>query len=166
MNLADFVFALIVAMTLAGAFLAVWLKNVFYNALSLIVCLFGVACLFIYLNSEFLAVMEVIVYIGAISVAIIFAIMLSRPMFQKHEKRNPVKLLTGFALAATLFWILSKVIVNTQWPTESLEGDYSIRAIGHTLLGAHILPFEVISVVLLVAIIGAIVIANREGSAR
>jgi hypothetical protein len=60
MTLADLIFIAIVIMTLTGAFLAVWLKNVLYNALSLIVCLFGIACLFIYLNSEFLAIMEVL----------------------------------------------------------------------------------------------------------
>ncbi len=164
MNLADFVFTLIVGMTLVGAFLAVWLKNVFYNALSLILCLFGVACLFIYLNSEFLAVMEVIVYIGAISVAIIFAIMLSRPMTQKHEKRSPVKLLSGLGLSSALFWILTQAIGKTHWPLEETGGDYSIRSIGKSLLTVNILPFEMISLVLLVAIIGAILIARQKES--
>ena len=106
----DFVFIAIACMTLTGAFFAVWLKNVFYNALSLVLCLFGMACLFIYLNSEFLAVMEVIIYIGAIAIAIIFAIMLSHPMLQKKEPRDWKKGTRSLVIGALLFIGIQKVI--------------------------------------------------------
>ena len=158
----EIVFAVIVAITLTGAILAVTLKNVFYNALSLILCLFGVACIFIYLNSEFLAILEVIVYIGAISIAIIFAIMLSRPMLQTHETRNLGKTLRSAILGAGLFDVLVKMIHSTVWPTGAEEGDYSIQAVGKSLLSVQALPFEVISVILLIAIIGALVISSSE----
>src|SRR5438045_2091421 len=107
---------MLVAITLLGAVLAVGLKNVFYNALSLILCLFGVATIFVYLNSEFLAIMEVIVYIGAISIAIIFAIMLSRPMLPTSEPRNFGKILRSGILGALLFAALVKMIRQTSWP--------------------------------------------------
>ncbi len=165
MNLTEIVFILIAALTLTGAFLAVSLKNVFYNALSLILCLFGVACLFVYLNSEFLAVMEVIVYIGAISIAIIFAIMLSRPMQQAHEPRSVSKNVRGGILAGLLFAVLAKIVQKTAWPVAAQEGDYSIKAVGKMLLTVQALPFEVISVVLLIAIIGALVISSSEEKA-
>ena len=164
MILADIVFISIVIITLASALMAVWLKNVFYNALFLILSLFGVACLFIYLNSEFLAIMEVIIYIGAISIAIIFAIMLSRPMFQRHEKRDVKKILRSLVIGALLFFGIAKTIHLTQWPQASVEGDYSMRAIGKMLLAQSVLPFEVVSLVLLVAIIGALVISNTKDS--
>lgn len=160
MILTEIVFAALVAITLIGALLAVTLKNVFYNALSLILCLFGVAALFIYLNSEFLAVMEVIVYIGAISIAIIFAIMLSRPMMQKDEPVNFGKILRSAVLGALFFGVLAKMIGSTQWPVTSQEGDYSIKAVGKMLLTSQGLPFEVISLILLIAIIGALVISS------
>jgi NADH-quinone oxidoreductase subunit J len=156
------VFIGIVIFTLTGAFLAVWLKNVFYNALALILCLFGVACLFIYLNSEFLAVMEVIIYIGAISIAIIFAIMLSQPMIQKTEKRDPKKMLRSVIVSALLFAGTLKTLRASSWPSVSTEGDYSLRAIGKELLTTQILPFEVVSLVLLIAIIGALVISYSK----
>lgn len=162
MMLADIIFTIFFALTIIGALGAVFLKNVFYNALCLIVSLFGVAAIFIYLNSEFLAVMEIIIYVGGISIAIIFAIMLSRPMFQKYERRAPLKLGRA-ALLSALFgagiWLTLK---KTNWPLVSLEGDYSIRALGKSLLSVNILPFEVISVILLVAIIGALVISNKQ----
>ena len=160
MIITEIVFATLVAITLIGALLAVTLKNVFYNALSLILCLFGVAALFIYLNSEFLAIMEVIVYIGAISIAIIFAIMLSRPMTQKDEPANFGKTLRSGLLGVLFFGVLAKMIGSTQWPITSQEGDYSIKAVGRMLLSSQALPFEVISLILLIAIIGALVISS------
>src|SRR3989338_5591589 len=162
MTLADLVFSAIVVLTLAAALMAVSLKNVFYNALSLIVCLFGVACLFIYLNSEFLAIMEVIVYIGAISIAIIFVIMLSQPMFQKDEARNLKKIARSLLIAGLFFWGVHKTLRATQWPGASAEGDYSMKALGKAFLTTSLLPFEAVSLILLVAIVGALVISSGK----
>ena len=165
MNVQDAVFIGIAAITLLAAFLAVWLKNVFSNALSLILCLFGMAALFIYLNAEFLAVIQVIIYIGAISIAIIFAIMLSRPWFHPMPARNKWKLLRSVLTASLLFAGLSKVSSLTKWPSADMESDhFSMREIGKSILTTYALPFEVVSLVLLVAIIGALVISssNRE----
>ncbi len=166
MNLADFFFMAVAGITLLGAFFAVWHKSVFYNALSLILCLFGVAALFIFLNSEFLAVVEVIIYIGAISIAIIFAIMLSRPLFEKSEKPEPKKLLRSLVIAALLFTGLVRVIRLTQWPlvTDPAQGDYSMRAVGKALLTTNLLPFEAVSLILLIAIVGALLISNTRDS--
>lgn len=161
----DAVFFLIVAMTLIGAFCAVWLKNVFYNALALILCLFGVACLFVYLDAEFLAVIEVIVYIGAISIAILFAIMLSRPMQSADESRSSGKNFKSLAIAGLLFAALAEVVRRTAWPTSSVVGDGSIRALGKALLGWAVLPFEAVSLVLLIAIIGALTLSGEKDNA-
>ncbi|MGH7197976.1 MAG: NADH-quinone oxidoreductase subunit J family protein [Candidatus Omnitrophota bacterium] len=160
--MSDFIFISIVAMTLFGALLAVSLKNVFHNALGLILSLFGVACLFIYLNSEFLAIMEVIIYIGAISIAIIFAIMLSQPMFQKAEKRNPAKLLRSLVIAGLFFAGLFTTLRKAPWPKTNVDGDYSLAAIGKELLTTNVLPFEAVSLVLLVAIVGALVLSGSK----
>ncbi|MBI4353138.1 MAG: NADH-quinone oxidoreductase subunit J [Candidatus Omnitrophica bacterium] len=162
MTIADIAFLLIGFITLLGAFLAVWPQKVFYNALALILCLFGVACLFIYLNSEFLAVMEVIIYIGAIAVAILFAIMLSQPIFQKPEKRNPVKIIRAAVVAGLLFAGVFLTFRNTQWPQRGTQGDYSLKAIGMALLRENVLPFEAVSLVLLLAIIGALLLSGRK----
>ncbi len=160
--IADAFFLILASIVLIGAFLAVWLKNVFYNALSLILCLFGVAGIFIYLNSEFLAIMEVIIYIGAISIAIIFAIMLSQPMTQKKEARDFKKITRSVLIAGLLFVGILKTLRLTQWPAVSVEGDYSLKAIGKGLLTVSVLPFEVVSLVLLIAIVGALVISSRS----
>ena len=164
MTIADIVFCGLGAVTLTGAFLAVWLKNVFYNALALILSLFGVAALFIYLDAEFLAVIQIIIYIGAISIAIIFAIMLSRPWFQKQAPRSPAKLSRALFSSALLLAGLVTLLRETRWPAVP-SGDVSIHGIGKALLTTYALPFEAVSLVLLVAIIGALLISSsKEGA--
>ena len=165
MNLQDAIFIGIVAVTLLGGVLAVWPRNVFYNAMALILCLFGVAGLFIFLNCEFLAVVEVIIYIGAISVAIIFAIMLSQPWSQQHTARNASIMLRALLAASFLFGGLMQTIQIGAWPAGPPEGDFSLRAIGKALIGTYALPFEAVSLVLLVAIIGALVVSSSRDSA-
>lgn len=166
MTLPDLFFILFAGITLVGALLAVGLKNTFHNALGLILALFGVAGLFIFLNAEFLAVMEVIIYIGAISIAIIFAIMLSQPMFTRTDKRQPNKVLRSIFVSILVFFGVWKAVSSTTWPSAVVEGDYSMRAIGHAFLTSAILPFEAVSVVLLIAIIGALVISGLKETAK
>ncbi len=162
MILTDFVFTCLAVTLLISAFMAVWLKNVFYNALFLILSLFCVACLFIFLNSEFLAIIEVLIYIGAIAIAIIFVIMLSRPMFQKDEKRQGKKIAAALFIVVVLFLTMLKAFHHTDWPKATVEGNYSIPAIGASLLTQNVLAFEVISIILLIAIIGALVLSNKK----
>ena len=158
----DAVFVSFAGLTILGAFCAVWLKNVFYNALGLILSLFGVAALFIFLNSDFLAVMEVILYIGAIAIAIIFAIMLSKLGLRQNEPRSVVKITRSAAIAALVFILLQRTVRETSWTPASPDGDYLMRAIGKQLLTVYALPFEVVSVVLLVAIIGALLLSGQD----
>jgi NADH-quinone oxidoreductase subunit J len=165
MSLQDIVFLGIAGITLLGAALAVWPKNVFYNAMALILCLFGVAGLFIYLNSEFLAVVEVIIYIGAISIAIIFAIMLSKPWTQQHGHRKGGKVLRSLLAAGALFFGLFQILRSSPWTQASSDGDYSMQAIGRSLLSVYALPFEAVSLILLIAIIGALVISGSKDGA-
>ena len=165
MSLQDLIFIGVVAITLLGGVLAVWPRNVFYNAMALILCLFGVAGLFIFLGSEFLAVVEVIIYIGAISIAIIFAIMLSKPWSQQQSPRNTPKVLRSLLAASFLFGGLMQTIRSTHWPAGAPEGDGTLGAIGRSLIGTYALPFEAVSLVLLVAIIGALVVSNSKDTA-
>lgn len=159
--IADSAFVLFAALTLIGAFGAVALRNVFHNALSLMLALFGVAGLYIFLDAEFLAVMQVIIYIGAISVAIVFAIMLSQPMFRKTKPRSTPKVLRSALLGGALGVALWRVLSTASWPADDRPGA-SISELGRALLGWAIVPFEAVSLVLLVAIIGALVLAGRK----
>ena len=164
LSIGDLIFMGFVGITFAGAFMAVSLKNIFHNALSLALTLLGTAGIFIFLHSEFLGLMQVLIYAGAISIAIIFAVMLSPPLSLKPRPRSLTKILVSLAVSALVFVTLAYIFIRTPWPV-SVEvdgGDYSVAHLGEVLINRYAFAFELISVVLLVAILGAIVIAREE----
>lgn len=154
-------FAAVVALAFAGALIAVFPRNILYNILGLIVCLTGVAGLFVYLGSPFIALMQLLIYVGAICISIIFAIMLSRPLHLSVPKRHLPKVGLAAAVGAAVFLMLAGIISRTPWqPAASRSSDWSVTTLGHYLLTRYDLVFEAISLVLLVAILGAIVISG------
>ncbi len=172
--LAQFTFWAVVGLTFVGAFLAVGLKNIFHNVLGLALALFGVAGIFLYLGSPFVAVMEILIYVGAICIAIVFAVMLGRPLYLGGPPRNVGKTILTFAVSALVFVALLVLILKTDWqpsPGRTLAQSFTfwgldsvgwdIQTIGRSLLTNYALVFELISVVLLVAIIGAVLTAGR-----
>jgi NADH-quinone oxidoreductase subunit J len=159
--LAQVGFAAVVTLTFAGALIAVFPRNILYNVLGLALCLTGVAGLFLYLNSPFIALMELLIYVGAICISIVFAIMLSRPLHLSLPKRHLPKVGLAFGAAVLIFVMLCAVIFRTKWqPALVRSSDWSVATLGRYLLTQYDLVFEVISLVLLVAILGAIIIAG------
>jgi NADH-quinone oxidoreductase subunit J len=154
-------FAGVVTLTFAGALIAVFPRNILYNVLGLIVCLTGVAGIFLYLGSPFIALMELLIYVGAICISIIFAIMLSRPLHLSLPKRHMPKVGLALGVGAVVFLMLSTIIYSTAWrPASVRSSDWSVATLGNYLLTRYDLVFEVISLVLLVAILGAIIISG------
>lgn len=155
-------FYLIAGIIVIFSFMAVTLKNIFHSALSLIVALLGVAAIYIYLHAEFLALLQILIYVGAIMTLIIFGIMLtlkiSDKTLQQHNKQQLLSFLISGALAALLISIFTrfKVSAVTSVTTPSLS------QIGKELLSKYALPFEIISIILLAALIGAVVISSKE----
>jgi NADH-quinone oxidoreductase subunit J len=158
----DAILLFFIAWTLCMAMMTVGLPNVFHNALAFVGAMFGVAVLFLFLNCEFMAVVQVLIYIGAVAVVIVFAIMLSPPIYEPEPRRRAAKVIGGLVVALASFGLLSYVVISTQWkPAPDALNDYSVKRVGWLLLQTYALPFEVISVVLLVAIVGAVLIAGR-----
>ncbi len=160
----DLIFLLFAAITIAGALMAVGLKNIFHNVLSLALTLLGTAGIFIFLHAEFLALVQVLIYAGAISIAIIFAIMLSPPLSMKPVPRSMTKILVSACVSALVFAVFVYIFIKAPWQV-SLDpslGDYSVVHLGEVLVEHYAFAFELISVVLLVAILGALVIAREE----
>jgi NADH:ubiquinone oxidoreductase subunit 6 (subunit J) len=154
-------FFLVVALTLVGAFIAVAARNIFHNVLGLAASLFGVAGLFLYLNSPFVALMEILIYVGAICIAICFAIMLSEPLHLPRPPRSKTKMLGALVGAGAVFAFLALLVKKTTWvPAMERSKDWSITTIGHYLLTNYALIFELVSLLLLVAMLGAIVTAR------
>ena len=156
------VFILLAAVTLGGALGVVTARNVFISALCLILSLVGVAGLYVLLEAGFLAGVQLLVYVGAIAVLIIFAIMLTRGLMGGTARQSNEQWGVAALIAALLFALLVLLVRGVAWPLSSapLPAD-SIAALGQALLGPYVLPFEVASVILLVALVGAIIIARE-----
>lgn len=156
------IFAFLSLITLAAALMVVTTRNLLRAALWLVLVFFGIAGLFILLHAEFLAVVQVLIYVGAISTLIIFAIMLTRRLMDPQQPRfnSQWGLVGGFA--ALLFVALAAIVTRVAWPVASGEvPPDTIRRLGAEFVGPYVVPFEVASVLLVVAMIGAIIIARE-----
>jgi NADH-quinone oxidoreductase subunit J len=156
------------ALSLAAAISVVAQKRVFYSALSLIVCLFAVGALYLLLKSPFIAAVQVIVYAGAIMVLFLFVIMLLDP-FSRTVLRDKKKSLTYLAaiLGIGVLAILVPVLeAYNPAQTRSQElfgvGTKSVKHLGEVLFDQYLIPFEVTSVLILIAVIGVVVLAKRQ----
>src|SRR6266404_4519396 len=159
----DGIFLMCLATMGAGAFVAVFSSRLIRSVCGLALCCIGLAGLYYFLHGPFLALMEILIYVGAVCVTIVFAIMLAEP-----DEPAPVK--TGATLAwgglgavvaGALFGALAWLGTHGNWPSPAdLLNDGSIEAIGRSLLTTYSLAFELISLALLVAILGALAIAR------
>ena len=154
-------FVMVIGLTILGALIAVGARNIFHNVLGLCVSLFGVAGIFLFLNSPFVALMEILIYVGAICIAICFAVMLSQPLYLPPPPRNKAKVLGAAIGSAGIFVFLGLLLKKTQWTAAPERStDWSVTTIGHYFLTNYALIFELVSLLLLVAMLGAIVIAR------
>lgn len=160
------IFILVAAATLGAALMTVTVRNMIHAALWLVVSLFGIAIVYVLLNAGFLAVAQVVIYIGAIAILVIFAIMLTRKMAADVGPQINSNWGWGAALAAglfaALFWIFrSWPGINTAAQPLPEGRDYVLQ-LGEALLAPnqYLLVFEVASVLLLAALIGSIMIAR------
>ncbi|MDD4050390.1 MAG: NADH-quinone oxidoreductase subunit J [candidate division Zixibacteria bacterium] len=160
-----FTFYLFSFLIIISALAVVTMRNIFHCALFLILCLFSVAGIFVMLHAEFLAAVQVLIYVGAVSILIIFAIMLtSRLAGRDAPVVNEQFFLGGFmslvllfSLVYTLKETIFRVVAEPPAPQSTLR-------IGQMLMTDYVLPFELVSVLLLAVLIGAIVLARREGN--
>jgi NADH-quinone oxidoreductase subunit J len=167
MNMSQVVFVILSAIALIGAVGVVASRNLFRSALFLVLSFVGVAGMYILLEAEFLAMVQLLVYVGAISILIIFAIMLSRRMMAADERALNEQWLIGLLVAAGLFIILVFVLlqVGGSWPVAEAEVmEDSISQLGQALVNPdyYLLVFEVASVLLLVALVGAVIVARER----
>jgi NADH-quinone oxidoreductase subunit J len=156
-------FWIMAAVAVIGALGVVFMRTVFHAALSLVLCFLSVAGLYITLSADFLAAVQILVYVGAISVLIILAIMMTRDV-QRGNPANRMKL-PVFIVAAVLLGIMIYTVTKTSWQV-SAEAPLAPTTIPlATRLFSEqgfILPVEIGAVLLLAAILGAIVIAREK----
>ncbi len=163
MTIADIVFYLLAALAIIGGIGVVTMPNVVHAALFLILSLLAVAGFYILLSSEFLALVQVLIYAGAVATIILFGLMLTRG--GRDMPAVPVSAQWPLALlsAGTLMAVLLIAVLDSEWPRDAGQVTLiSINTLGGALFRDWLLPFEVASVILLVALIGAVVISRSE----
>ncbi len=164
-----FMFYLFVTASVAGALGVLAFRNPVYSAMSLVSTFFCLGVIYIMLNAEFVAVIQVLVYAGAIMVLFLFVIML----LNIRPSGESIKIdLTKFLAAGLTIGILSQLIglflsplqfgPSDSFSAEAVAEEGSIAVIGRLLYGEYVLPFEIIAILLLVAVIGAVVIGKRR----
>ncbi len=162
-------FLILSAVIVSGSLAVVLLENIVYSAFILGGVFMAVAGLYLLLNASFVAAAQILVYVGAVNVLILFAIML----VNKKEKLKPIeglktrKLLSG-GVCGGLLILLLRVTITTQWslPGPNSIGEEATDRIGEHLFTDYLLPFELASILLLMAMIGAIVLARRDISSK
>ena len=149
------------ALTLGGALAVVMTRNIVYAAFALLAALIGAAGVFLLVFAEFLALVQVLIYGGAIVVVILFALMLTR--IEDFERLSDNRQWPIAALVATaIFGVLVAAIVTTGVRTTERQG-VGFAELGDTLFTKWAVPFEIASLVLLVALIGGIVLVRGRG---
>jgi len=162
MSYEEVIFYFVAAVTVLGALGVVVARNVVHSALFLILALLAVAGVFILLSAEFLAIVQILIYGGAVTILILFVMMLTRVRDMPQALDGPQRPFA--ALAAGAFLALSVLAaVSSDWPGETEKITVvPFRELGDALFRIWAVPFEVASLVLLVSLIGAIILARSE----
>lgn len=154
-------FYVLAAMTVSSALGVVVVRNLIHAVISLIGTFAGLAGLYVTLSADFIAITQILIYIGAISILFLFAIVLTPLAGRNNQEtflRFPALALSGLVLAVLVY-----VAVDTKWNVTDQEGfAETAGTIGELLLDRYVLPFEVASVLLLVAVVGSIVLVRPE----
>ena len=162
-DLATLVFYLIAAVTIASAAGVAFLRNIVHSALCLLGAFAGVVGLYAYLAADFVAVVQLLVYIGGILVIVIFAVMLTHRIADVQVSNRSVGVAPALAVTAGVFLLLFRIVLTTSWKVRELpDAEPTTYEIGNLFLGKYVLPFELASLVLLASIIGAIVLSRKE----
>lgn len=162
-SLGDLLFFVIAGLTVVSAAGVAFSPNIVYSAFSLMGAFMGVAGLYVFLAADFVAVIQVLIYVGGILVLMLFAVMLTHRIADVRVSNRSVGRLPALGIIVFVGVVMGRAAVSANWhrvpagtPTPTTY------AIGNGLLGEYVLPFELASVVLLAALIGAVVLSRKE----
>ncbi len=162
----DLLFYIFAAIVIGSAAVVVLSKNIMYSAFSLLFTFFGIAGLYVLLFADFVALTQIMVYIGGILVLIIFGVMLTTKITGvdiKTGTTGKVQLITASVVVAIIAVTLIMLFTNVEWVSrEFTQPNTTIEGLGYALMTEYLLPFEVASVLLLIALVGAALIARRK----
>jgi NADH:ubiquinone oxidoreductase subunit 6 (subunit J) len=154
----------VMAVILVFALGVVALRNLFHCALCLAAALIGTAVIYVVLQAEYLAAIQILLYVGAVVTLVIFAIMLTEHLAGKTVRQHNSQSLPAIAGLLGFVSLLTALILKTPWPVTptTLNAKVSVMGLGKALMGTYVFPFEVISIVLIAALIGTVVIAKKD----
>ena len=167
MNLAQFLFYAFSVLAVASAVVILFTRKILYAALGLMLTLLCVAAIYVFAQADFLAVTQIIVYIGGILVLIIFAVMLTNQISGKPLITESHHRLTGFLLSASFLVVLVLSIFRMNFKEQgwmNREGirESTVEPFGIKLMSDNLLPFELAAILLLIALLGAVYIAKSK----
>jgi NADH-quinone oxidoreductase subunit J len=160
----SFSFLILAVLTLGGAGAAMTLRRLVHCVLALTVALTGLAALYLNLGAQFVGLAQILVYVGAVAILIVFAILLTRGAEVESQTALSPSLITGGAIAAVVFAVLAWAVVHSSVRGQSAETvpAVTMKQIGDALMQRYVLPLEVIGLMLTAALIGAVILALQE----
>lgn len=163
MELGSIVFFLVAALTLVSAAMVAFSRNIIYSAFSLLGTFAGAAAIYVFLGADFVAAVQLLIYVGGILVLILFAVMLTHRITDVEITNRAAGRIPALVIVAILLALLVQTIRETNW-AKAKEIVYAPTSakIGDLFLQNYLLPFELASLVLLAALIGAVVLARKE----
>ncbi len=161
------IFYLFAAITVCSAAFVVFTRNVIYSAFSLLFTFFGVAALYVFLSADFIAVTQVVVYVGGILVLLLFGVMFTNSIMQ-GKKSEVIHIIPGTLLLAVMIGAMLYTFYTTHgWmPSETTLQGSIVERIGFETMSRYVLPFEMVSILLLAALIGAAFLARFDKSSK
>ncbi len=157
-------FVIVAVLTLASAVAAMSLRNLVHCALTLMMTFAGLAALYLQLGAQFVGFAQILIYIGAVAILIVFAILLTRGSEPPRESVFSRTWVAGVGVAVAVFGLLSGIVLSSRVLTCELRPPPAptVREIGQQLMTRYVLPLEVIGLLLTAALIGAVIIAMQE----
>ena len=163
MEISTVVFYLVAIVTVGSAAMVAFSRNIIYSAFSLLGAFGGVAGLYIFLGADFVAAVQLLIYVGGILVLVLFAVMLTHRITDVQITNRAVGTIPGLIVTGFFLYLLVQTIRETPW-AKAKQVVYAATTanIGELFLGSYLLPFELASFVLLAALIGAVVLSRKE----
>jgi len=163
LNVYDLIFYLFAAITLVSAFFVVTNRNIVYSAFFLLFTFFGVAGIYVLLGADFVAMVQLIVYVGGILILLLFGVMLTNKITNVEIKTGTINLYPSVIGVGLLTGSLLAALITSNWKTFPTEAPLpTTAALGKMLLQEYALVFELLGIILLIALIGAASIARRQ----
>jgi NADH:ubiquinone oxidoreductase subunit 6 (subunit J) len=158
------VFYVLAAITLAGGLAAVTLRNTVHCALAVSAAFAGLALLFLNLDAQFAGFAQILIYVGAVAILVVFAILLTRSSDDATGRVFSASWLSGLVIAAAAFAVLGWAVVETapRLPQSAPAPAVTVQQIGSALMDRYVLPLEIVALLLTAALIGAVIVAMHE----